>query len=68
MEGRYQNCSVCGKLADDGGLNNHKFTCHDCLDRHSEKSRKISCPEEVILKSSYDKSVQASKEIKKENN
>jgi len=28
----YQACSICGTWADDGGLHDNKFTCHDCLD------------------------------------
>lgn len=33
----YQYCSVCGNLADDGGLRNELFTCHDCLDQEYKK-------------------------------
>jgi len=29
----YQPCSICGIYADDGGLRNGMFTCHDCLER-----------------------------------
>lgn len=32
-EDNYQPCSICGKYADDGGLKNDKFTCHDCLEQ-----------------------------------
>jgi len=39
MIGNYQNCSLCGRLADDGGLKNEQFTCHDCLDHEHEKRR-----------------------------
>jgi len=34
----YQTCSDCGKYADDGGLRNGKFTCHECLD---EKKKSV---------------------------
>lgn len=33
VESNYQKCSVCSKFADDGGLKNSKFVCHDCLDK-----------------------------------
>lgn len=39
IEGNYQSCSVCGKLADDGGLKDKKFTCHDCLEKLDEKRK-----------------------------
>lgn len=32
IEGNYQPCSICGVYADDGGLKDGRFTCHDCLD------------------------------------
>ena len=31
----YQNCHICGKLADDGGLRDKKFVCHDCLEKNN---------------------------------
>lgn len=37
IEGNYQPCSICGKLADDGGLKDNKFTCHDCLDEFDKE-------------------------------
>lgn len=40
IEGNYQSCSVCGNLADDGGLKDKKFTCHDCLEKLDEKKEK----------------------------
>lgn len=39
IEGNYQDCSICGKLADDGGLRDNKFACHDCLDELDEKAK-----------------------------
>jgi hypothetical protein len=32
----YQSCSLCGKYADDGGLKDNKFTCHDCLENNGK--------------------------------
>lgn len=29
----YQQCILCGVIADDGGLKKGKFVCHDCLDK-----------------------------------
>lgn len=37
IEGNYQKCSTCGIYADDGGLSEGKFTCHDCLDLKQDK-------------------------------
>lgn len=33
MNETYQQCALCGVIADDGGLKNDKFVCHDCLDK-----------------------------------
>ena len=36
----YTICSICGKYADDGGLHNGEFTCHDCLDQMTTVRKK----------------------------
>jgi len=36
----YQTCSICGVWADDGGLYENKFTCHDCLDELRDELHK----------------------------
>lgn len=36
----YQACNSCGKYADDGGLKDGKFTCHDCLDKNNKGLQK----------------------------
>lgn len=33
ISGNYQKCSECNRLDDDGGLQNNKFVCHDCLEQ-----------------------------------
>ncbi len=33
IEMNYQTCNSCGKYADDGGLRDGIFTCHDCLEK-----------------------------------
>lgn len=40
-DSNYQACSVCGKFADDGGLKNNNFTCHECLEKgdHDESNK-----------------------------
>lgn len=49
IQGNYQECSVCGGLADDGGLRNNKFTCHDCLEKTCLFTSDISRKDNVLL-------------------
>jgi len=36
MNGNYQACSNCGIFADDGGIKDGKFICHDCLEKSDD--------------------------------
>lgn len=46
----YKPCSVCGNLADDGGLINNRFACHDCLEYKDEMGRN-----EMLIKNNKEK-------------